>query len=361
MPADRVLQTLSYTFDASLFQFFHTWGSGAALVFLTSQERRDPNRIVEKVRAFRISVLGVPPSLWKLLLDHPDIGKCPSLRMGFCGGEPLSEEIRRRYLNRIGIPLHNVYGPTEASMEATFWTAGFANREEPVSIGRAIDGARTYVLNEALEETPEGFEGELFIAGVGVTRGYLGDPAKTAAAFLPDPFGEVGSRMYRTGDRVRKLSGGCLDFCGRKDDQVKLHGQRIELGEISAALDALPVVRESAVFLLKEYLVAYVALRDHREDAATEVRAQLRERIPAYMVPASSSSIRCRGMSTARSTATRSRRHLARLSAEQTLLAKAGLSNNFSDNSGVRRLARRSSPTKIISSTWAETPFRSPS
>ena len=134
-PEDRVLQTLSYTFDASLWQFFHTFGSGAALVFLTPEERRDPNRIVEKIREFDVTVVGLPPSVWKLLLDHRDIGRCDSLRMGFCGGEPLPEEIRQRFLDRLGVPLHNVYGPTEASMETTSWTADFQNRDEPVSIG----------------------------------------------------------------------------------------------------------------------------------------------------------------------------------------------------------------------------------
>ena len=294
-PEDRILQTMSYTFDASLWQFFHTWGSGAGLVFLTPEERRDPNRIVEMIGEFRITVLGVSPSVWKLLLDHRDIGKCDSLRMGFCGGEPLPEEIRQRFLDRLGVPLHNVYGPTEASMETTSWTADFQNRDEPVSIGRAIDGARTHVLGDDLEEVPEGFEGELFIGGVGVGRGYLNDPAKTAERFIPDPFGQPGSRMYRTGDRVRKLSGGCLDFCGRMDDQVKLHGHRIELGEITAAIDSIDGVRESAVFLRKnrngeDCLVAYVSVEhgnrtDVKENDAARIRNHLRERLPSYMVP----------------------------------------------------------------------------
>ena len=120
------------------------------------------------------------------------------------------------------------------------------------------------MLSDDLDEVPEGFEGELFIGGVGVARGYAGNPAKTAEVFIPDPFGQPGSRMYRTGDRVRKLSGGCLGFCGRKDHQVKLHGHRIELGEIVAALEATEGVRESAVFLRRnrtgeDFLVAYVS------------------------------------------------------------------------------------------------------
>ena len=110
-PEDRVLQTLSYTFDASLWQFFHTLGSGAALVFLTPEERRDPNRIVEKIREFQVTVVGLPPSVWKLLLEHRDIGKCDRLRMGFCGGEPLPEGTRQRFLDRLGVPLHNCLWP----------------------------------------------------------------------------------------------------------------------------------------------------------------------------------------------------------------------------------------------------------
>ena len=286
--ADRVLLTFSFVFDASLFQLFQPLLAGACLVIPDAEHGGDPKRIINDIRRHKITVLGLTPSLLALLLNEPDFEQCDSVRIVFCGGESLSEALRSKLHRRGGIEVHNMYGPTEASMEATYWTCVPGMR---VSIGRPIANVQAYVLDQQLQPLPVGVSGELYIGGAGLARGYLNQPELTAERFLPDPFTSLpGKRMYRTGDLCRWLPSGCLEYLGRQDQQVKLHGQRIELEEIEACLQRNTAVRENAVVLEEDQpgdkrLVSYVVPYRKGETNSEELRRYLRRQLPTSMIP----------------------------------------------------------------------------
>jgi amino acid adenylation domain-containing protein len=286
--SDRVLLTLSFTFDASISQIFHPLMAGARLVIPEAELGGDPSRIIRAVRRHEITVLGATTSMWRLLLQEPEFDRCESVRIAFCGGESLPPDIPDQIRKRIGIDLYNMYGPTEASMEATCFVC---TPGAPISIGRPISNMRTYVLDKRLQPAPVGIAGELYLGGIGLARGYLNDPGLTAERFQPDPFiGSGGSRMYRTGDICRWLPDGCLEYMGRCDQQVKLRGLRIELEEIQTVLQTSPAVRENVVLLREDrpgdaQLVGYVVLHDSSEIEAADLRSYLANRIPTYMIP----------------------------------------------------------------------------
>jgi len=212
-----------------------------------------------------------------------------------CSGEELAPVLQNRCLERLpGVALSNLYGPTEAAVDVTSWECSRSEGGR-VPIGRPISNLRMHVLNDQYEAVPAGVAGELYIAGVGVGRGYWQRPDLTAERFVASPCGGAGERMYRTGDLARYRADGELEYLGRVDHQVKLRGFRIELGEIEAALCSHPRV-SCAVVLLREYasgdtrLVAFVVT--HARDSSrsqgaltTQLRAHLKERLPSYMLP----------------------------------------------------------------------------
>jgi hypothetical protein len=221
-----------------------------------------------------------------MLLDSGWAGD-PGLR-ALAGGEALPRDLALRLLDRVG-EVWNLYGPTET----TIWsTVDRVERSgDVVPIGRPIDNTRVYVLDRRLVPQPVGLEGDLYIGGLGLARGYLGRPDLTASRFLPDPFRGDGARMYDTGDRARLGEDGRLVHRGRRDHQVKLRGFRVEPGEIEALLRAHPDVREAAVVVREkspgdQRLVAYVVAGAGRPlPPAGELRRFLATRLPEYMVP----------------------------------------------------------------------------
>ncbi|HVH11510.1 MAG TPA: non-ribosomal peptide synthetase, partial [Longimicrobium sp.] len=218
--------------------------------------------------------------------QHHTQGGAPrpaALRVMLTGGEAL-----RRWA-RPGLRLVNLYGPTENSVASTGADVTPSGAGLP-PIGRPLTNHRAYVLDARLEPVAPGVPGELYVAGVGLARGYLGRPGMTAAVFVPCPFGrDAGARMYATGDRVRWLADGQIEYLGRLDEQVKLRGYRIEVGEIESALLAHPGLAQAAVLLRTDggvpRLVAYTASESASAPSAAELRAHLRERVPDYMVP----------------------------------------------------------------------------
>jgi amino acid adenylation domain-containing protein/non-ribosomal peptide synthase protein (TIGR01720 family) len=287
-PDDRVFQKTPFSFDASVWEFWAPLMAGASLYVGRLGGQQDPAYLVETIRAQRVTVLQVVPTLLEALLAEPGFGACRSLRRVFVGGEALSFGLRRRFHATLpATDLINLYGPTEATIDTTSHRFDRDAVERLVPIGRPISNVRTYVLDSLLNLAPLGTEGDLFIGGDGLGRGYLNRPGLTAASFVPDPFvEEPGGRLYRTGDRARWLPNGVLEFRGRADDQVKFRGYRVELGEIESALALHPAVEKAVVSAATNRLVAYLVLdRVAAEPPAAELRSFLTQRLPDHMVP----------------------------------------------------------------------------
>lgn len=289
-----VLSLPPFTFDASLAGLLWSLFHGGTLCYPDVEEREDPRRLVELVsRVEATHVLSVPALYAQMLAAAPP-GGLKSVRAVMVGGEACPLELARTHHEALAsVPLFNEYGPTEA----TIWsTVHRVQKDEhgAVPIGRAVPGARVYLLDARLRLVPRGAPGELYIGGRGVARGYLSRPKLTSERFGVDPFDpRPGARMYRTGDVARWRQDGTLEFLGRADAQVKVRGFRIEPGEVEAALLANPEVREAVVIARAEgdgpkRLVAYVVAANPRDEEALSpevLKAGLASRLPPYMVP----------------------------------------------------------------------------
>jgi len=289
--SDRVLQKTPFTFDVSVWEFFWPLMTGARLVMARPGGHQEGDYLIRLIADQGITTVHFVPSMLQRFLEEPGVGRCRSLVRVICSGEELSFDLQERFFERLGAELHNLYGPTEAAVDVTYWACRRDGARGPVPIGHAIENIRMHVLDDALEPAPAGVAGELYIAGVGLARGYLGRPDLTAERFIPDPTrGERGARLYRTGDRARRRSDGALEYLGRTDHQIKLRGFRIELGEIEAVLRAHAGLREAVVSVVGEdderRLVAHFVPTVDASVWAADLRAYLLERLPDYMVPA---------------------------------------------------------------------------
>ncbi|MEV0125238.1 amino acid adenylation domain-containing protein [Streptomyces sp. NPDC050703] len=287
---DRVLQKTPFSFDVSVWEFFWPLMSGAVLVMARPGGHRDSGYLADTIAAERITTIHFVPSMLRLFLSEPP-ERSASLRRVFCSGEELSRDLHDRFLALHTAELHNLYGPTEAAIDVTAWHCRPQDDPRPVPIGRPIANTRMYVLDRHDRPVPAGVAGELCIGGQGLARGYLGRPDLTAERFTDDPF-VPGARIYRTGDLARHRADGALEFLGRLDHQVKLRGQRLELGEIEAVLTRHAAVREAVVIAHEPApgdvrLAAYVTSGAAAAPGAEELTAHLREHLPEYMVPAS--------------------------------------------------------------------------
>jgi amino acid adenylation domain-containing protein len=293
-PADCVLQNIAFTFDPSLWQIFGALLSGARLVLVPPGGHQDFAGLVRTIARERVTITDLAPSMLRAFLEQDGLDGCGSLRLLFAGGEALAPDLAARFAARFpGAALYNIYGPTEAAIDACTWHCAPRPAAATLPIGYPISGKRLAVLGRDLEPVPIGVAGELFIGGPALARGYLGRPDLTAERFLPDAAagrtGDPGARGYRTGDLVRHLADGLLEFVGRVDRQVKLRGFRIELGEIEAALARHPRVREAVAMVShgrtgEPLLAAWFA--PDWPSAAAELRLLLGESLPGHMVPA---------------------------------------------------------------------------
>ena len=249
-PIDVVLQKYGFGFDAALSELLAGLACGAALV-LAADRGRDAESLVQTLQAHRVSVIDVVPSQLAVLLAQPGFDACTSLRLVICGGEALPAALAQRLLQVLpDVQLVNAYGPSEATITACAWVRpDDADMTADPPIGQPLSGTLAYVLDSALQPVPVGMQGQLYLGGAGLARGYLNEPELTRQRFVPNPHG-VG-RLYATGDRVRFLADGQLQYMGRLDSQLKLRGTRIEPAEIEGALAAHPGVREAVVIPLQ--------------------------------------------------------------------------------------------------------------
>ncbi|MBY4383250.1 non-ribosomal peptide synthase/polyketide synthase [Rhodococcus fascians] len=290
-PADVVLQKTPFTFDVSVWEFFWPLQIGATLVIAEPDGHRDPAYLARIIAEHGVTVTHFVPSMLSVYVAEPTAAQADSLRMVFASGEALPARTVNAFHAISGAELHNLYGPTEAAVDVTYYRTQQVE-DGSVPIGAAVDDTDLYVLDEGLRRSPRGVEGELYLAGVQLARGYLGRTDLTSDRFVADPFGEPGDRMYRTGDLVRRRADGQIEYIGRTDFQVKLRGLRIELGEIEQALLAEPQVTQAAVLVhadhsqaqLGEQLVGYVVSTEPDIDHDGLADA-VRRRMPEYMVP----------------------------------------------------------------------------
>ncbi|MBD9416215.1 amino acid adenylation domain-containing protein [Pseudomonas sp. PDM16] len=289
---DVVLQKTPFSFDVSVWEFFWPLITGACLAVAAPGDHRDPQKLVELIQRHKVSTLHFVPSMLQAFLLHPDVEQCQSLTRVICSGEALPAELQVRTFQRLpGASLYNLYGPTEAAIDVSHWTCVEEGRHA-VPIGRPIANLRLHILDAQLNPVPQGVPGELYIAGIGLARGYHRRPELTAERFLPDPYGPAGSRMYRTGDLVRWRADGAIDYLGRIDHQVKIRGFRVELGEIEAQLSAQPGVTEAVVVArdsqIGKQLVGYLVADPLPVDESTwlaGIKAALKSELPEHMVP----------------------------------------------------------------------------
>jgi amino acid adenylation domain-containing protein len=283
-PESRVLQTASVGFDASVLEIFLALAHGASLCLVKEEERLTPAVLADRLIEQKVTTAVVTPSLLSVLPE----GRLSNLRAISVGGEACPADLAARWAP--GRQFLNCYGPTEATIFAT--VALLSGDEERITIGRPVGNVVAYVVDRDLQPLPIGAVGELVVGGVGLARGYLDRPEKTATKFVPDPMSkQPGARLYRTGDLARLTPAGEIEFLGRLDDQVKVRGFRIELGEIEAALLRHPGIQAAVVLAPADAqgerkLIAYAAGPEADRPSEADLRGFLAEHLPEYMVPA---------------------------------------------------------------------------
>ncbi|MGO2155362.1 non-ribosomal peptide synthetase [Serratia sp. BW106] len=281
-PTDRVLQKTPATFDVSMWEFFWPLISGATLVMARPGGHTDPVYLLNCIERHNITTLHFVPSMLALFLDALERRPGPlPLRRVFASGEVLSPKLVQRYRGLLAAPLHNLYGPTEAAIDVTYHSFDLAKKEAHVPIGRPIWNTQIHILNEHGRTAPIGIEGELYIEGICLADGYIGQPALTAERFV---LGADGKRLYRTGDLARWRLDGEIDYLGRLDQQLKIHGQRVELEEIDAVLCKHSQVHHACANMVEGNITAYIVARGSEPDVK-ELLELCSEYLPVYMLP----------------------------------------------------------------------------
>lgn len=285
---DRFLLKTPFSFDASVSEIFQPLVCGAQLVIARPHVERDPAGLIATLARYQVTTVQVVPTLLRLLCQEPGFAELSSLKRIFCGGEALSTALVRDCLRQLSVEIVNLYGPTEACIQVT---ASVCLSDEPATfapIGRNVDNTPIYIVDDNLQQVPPGVAGELCVAGVQLARGYLNRPELTAERFIANPFGD--GRLYRTGDLARYRADGTIEFVGRRDQQIKIRGFRVELGEIEAVLGRHAGVREVAVVARQDaagqdYLAAYVVSRAGAAVSLGALRGHLAAHVPHYMIP----------------------------------------------------------------------------
>jgi amino acid adenylation domain-containing protein len=287
--------THSAAFDFSCWEMWGAWSTGARLLIVPSCQRRSPGSLLDLLATEGVTVLSQTPSAFRQIVDEHKRRPRRNLALRYVvlGGEKLEPGILGPWRATQGANqprIVNMYGITETTVHASYHEVTSADIDGTASIvGQPLADLRLHVLDQRMCSVPAGAAGEIYVGGAGLARGYLGHPGLTASRFLPDPQGAVpGARLYRTGDLARRRTDGDLEYLGRLDEQVKIRGHRVELGEIDAALGAHPAVRQAAAAYRpdangRDRLVGYLVVSRSPDEA--EILALLRSRLPGYMVP----------------------------------------------------------------------------
>ncbi len=282
-PSDHLLAVTTTAFDASVFELCFPLWCGACVEIISDAQRRDPKYIAARLDEGNVSAMFATPATWHMLIASGWSGQNPSFQV-ICGGEALSRQLADDLLERAH-KVWNIYGPTETTICST--VADVKSDHAVVPLGDPIAHTTLRILNEQMQLVPQGVVGELYIGGAGVGEGYYRQPELTAERFLNDPF-DPEQRLYKTGDIVRLEAGNKLIYLGRSDNQVKLRGYRIEIGEVEAALQSLPEVKRAVVVMQGEvlqerFLHGFVEVSSELDHG--EALHRLNDLIPGYMVP----------------------------------------------------------------------------
>ena len=299
---DVVAQKTPCSFDVSVWEFWWPFIAGAQLVMAEPEAHRDPQAMQQFFARYGVTTTHFVPSMLAAFvasLDADSVAACRTLRRVFCSGEALPTELCREWERLTGAPLHNLYGPTEAAVDVSWYPACgpelAAVTGSSVPIGWPVWNTGLRILDAAMRPVPPGVAGDLYLTGIQLARAYLGRPDLTASRFIADPFAP-GERMYRTGDVARWLANGAVEYLGRSDDQLKIRGQRIELGEIDRVMSALPdvgqAVSHACVFNQAaatggdaRQLVGYLVSDSGLPLDTAALKARLAEQLPPHMVP----------------------------------------------------------------------------
>ncbi|MFN7246407.1 MAG: non-ribosomal peptide synthetase, partial [Microcystis sp.] len=281
---ERILQITSLSFDGSVWEIFSSLISGASLVVAKPDGYKDIDYLIDLIVQEQVTCFTCVPSILRVFLQHPKSKDCHCLKRVIVGGEALSYELNQRFFQQLNCELYNAYGPTEVAVETTIWCC---QPNSQISIGTPIANAQVYILDSYLQPVPIGVAGELHIGGMGLARGYLNRLELTQEKFISNPFAE--GKLYKTGDLARYLPDGNIEYLGRIDNQVKLRGLRIELGEIQTVLETHPNVEQTVVImredtLYNQRLVAYVIRKDTLL-TSQDLRRFLQQKLPVYMIP----------------------------------------------------------------------------
>lgn len=299
---DVVAQKTPCSFDVSVWEFWWPFIAGAQLVMAEPEAHRDPQAMQQFFARYGVTTTHFVPSMLAAFvasLDADSVAACRTLRRVFCSGEALPTELCREWERLTGAPLHNLYGPTEAAVDVSWYPACgpelAAVTGSSVPIGWPVWNTGLRILDAAMRPVPPGVAGDLYLTGIQLAQGYLGRPDLTASRFIADPFAP-GERMYRTGDVARWLTNGAVEYLGRSDNQLKIRGQRIELGEIDRVMSALPdvgqAVSHACVFNQAaatggdaRQLVGYLVSDSGLPLDTAALKARLAEQLPPHMVP----------------------------------------------------------------------------
>ena len=294
LPQDVILQKTPYTFDVSVWELFWWSMAGGALQILVPEGHKDPAEIIEAVRAGAVTHMHFVPSMLNAFLDYvaanpKSVSALSSLKYVFASGEALQpNHVRKFYdlLGKNGTTLHNLYGPTECTVDVSYYDCAPDGVPDSVPIGKPIDNTQLLILDKRQRLLPVGIVGELYISGVGVGQGYLNREELTKEKFVTNPYGAY-PMMYRTGDLAKWQADGNIDYCGRTDFQIKIRGLRVELGDIENAVLQYTAVQQVLVTVLtihaEQSLCAYFTAIQPVD--TTALQAWLKQRLPDYMVP----------------------------------------------------------------------------